>query len=293
MRNNCGKKLLLALLSVCCINTTFAANNNTSTPSDSGASNAIAFAVQAGQIAGSAQGCGINISTFTTRVSEAINKLALNSTDSAAATSSFQQMLQQAQIAQRNNNTIPCSQVTQEFNNLQLLRPDYEQSVIAQLNPGMTENNQNTNTNMPTSAPAAASGMAGNNSATGQQQMQQQQPGMQNNMAAGTNMPNQQENLNNQAMPNTGTNNNPNNPANNQTNSTTNKNTDSNVPANPAYPQQNYGPMKSFSTTYPGAVKPYGMANMDNNNSAAAAAPAQQPQNNPRPPSFSNPNNAP
>lgn len=232
----------------------FAAN---SAPAQTGGtSNAIAFAVQAGQIAGSAQGCGINISTFTTRVSEAINKLALNPTDNSAAISTFQQALQQAQIVQRNNNPIPCSQVTQDFNNLPLLRPDYEQTIIAQLTPGMADNT---------------------------------------NPSANT----QQQNLSNQPMPNTGNMN-----ANTVTPNTANQNQaggnnqqanpNQKPPSNPAYPPQNYGPLKSPNTAaYPGAIQSYGAANLPNQTqqNQQNTGTGQQQSNNPPPPNFSNPNN--
>jgi len=253
MRLSYGKQLVLTLLSLCCAGQVFAAD--APTQQTGGVSNAIAFGVQAGQIAGSAQGCGLDIATFTARVGEAINKLALNPVDSQAAMSSYQQTMQQAQINQRNNNPIPCTQVKQDFNNLPLLRPDYQQSVIAQLNPGMTNNNPTTTT--------------------------------QTNTA-----PNQQPNLNNQAMPNT---------ASNQAAPNNTMKAPSN-PGNPAYPQQNYGPIKSFSNNFPGAVKAYGMSNMPDQTQQQPPQFQATPNNNypagnnnpqPQPPSFTNPNNNP
>lgn len=254
-----NKRLLAAVIGLCAFSCAYAADNTMTQPANNAdATNAIAFAIQAGQIAGTAQACGINIATFTVRVNEAINKLALNPTDSTAAISSYQQTLQRAQMLQTRSHAFACSQVTQDFNNLPLLRPDYEQTVIAQLNPGMTNNNQTTS--------ATASGANINNA-----------------NAAANNMPAQQ-NLVNQPMPNN-TAPNPGNPgAGNANNAGIN---------NPAYPQQNYGPMKSFSTNYSGAIKPYGMANtpppaqqqqQQTTSSGYTAAP---------PPSFTNPNNNP
>ncbi len=269
MRQLFGTSLFISLLSLSWLSPALAENSAPQQASDT--TNAIAFAVQAGQIAGTAQACGIDIATFTTRVSEAINKLALNPTDSTAATNSFQQTLQQAQIIESKNHTIACSQVNQDFSNLPLLKPDYEQSVIAQLAPNMTGGQSNTNTSTNTSAPAT------NNQAN-----------TPSNNSTPTAKPNQQ-NLSNQPMPNN--------------NAVNNKAENNTPPPNPAYPKQNYGTSNSFSTNFSGAIKPYGMANMPQGQSQAAAPPAANnaqtqnnysaPGNNPPPPSFSNPNNAP
>lgn len=105
-------------------------------------SDAIAFAVQAGAIAGTAQACGQDISVFTTRVGEALNKLAVNNSDKLMAITEFQKSLQQAQINEGNNHPIPCSQVAQDYNSLPLLRPDYEQTVISQLSASGTMTNK-------------------------------------------------------------------------------------------------------------------------------------------------------
>jgi len=100
--------------------------------------NAVAFAVEAGSIAGATQACGQDVSVFVTRVNQALTKLAANPADKVQAIASFQKTLQQAQLAQTNNHPIPCSQVIQDYNSLPILRPDYETAVIAQLNPTMT-----------------------------------------------------------------------------------------------------------------------------------------------------------
>ncbi len=275
MHSKLHKSALLTLVWASCFTSGIALAEDNASQNSGEATNAIAFAIQAGQIAGTAQACGINITTFTTRAGEAINKLALNPTDSEAATNSFQQTLQQAQTAQNNYHRLTCSQVNQDFSNLPLLRPDYEQTVIAQLNPGMTGNNSN-NSNPPNNVNSNAM----NNN---QSNPSNAQAGMATNNKALTNTPNQQSTQANQ----TGQ-------ANNAATNTNKQTTTSN---NPAYPQQNYGPMKSFNNTFPGAVQPYGMANTSQNqatqsNNAPAQNNTSQP-NNPPPPSFSNPNNAP
>lgn len=106
-------------------------------PANMGNSNAVAFAVQAGSIAGAAQACGQDISVFVTRVNEALNRLATNPNDKLAATATFQKALQQAQTTQMNSHPLQCSQVMQDYNSLPILRPDYEQTVLVKLNPDM------------------------------------------------------------------------------------------------------------------------------------------------------------
>jgi len=142
MRNliKTGSKALLALFLIS--NYTLAqAADNTAAPVNS---NAVQFAVEAGNVAGTAQGCGQDISVLISRVNEAITKLAASPGDKVIATATFQKTLQQAQLQEINNHAIPCSQVTADYNSthLPILRSDYQQSVIAQLNPGMTGGQQ-------------------------------------------------------------------------------------------------------------------------------------------------------
>lgn len=111
--------------------------------------NAVAFGVQAGAIAGTAQACGLDVSTFTKRVGEAIDKLSANNPDKLVAITMFQRSMQQAQANEQSDHTIPCSQVTTDFNSLPLLRPDYEATVISQLNPAMLNSNSNKNSQPP------------------------------------------------------------------------------------------------------------------------------------------------
>jgi hypothetical protein len=125
--------LLLLIAGISIAKAAEVTNNPTPVPT----SNAVAFATQAGYIAGAAQGCGQNIAPFVSRVNEALNKLALSATDKLLAISVFQKNLQSAQTEQITQHPIPCTQVMQDFNNLPIMRSDYEQTVIAQLNPMM------------------------------------------------------------------------------------------------------------------------------------------------------------
>lgn len=98
-------------------------------------SKAIEFARQAGAIAGVAQACGQNLGDFSARITEALNKLAINPSDQAAAALVYQRVSQEAQIAERKNQTIPCMKVLQDFRNLPIMQSDYKTKVIDQLNP--------------------------------------------------------------------------------------------------------------------------------------------------------------
>jgi hypothetical protein len=133
MRHSTGKKIILAtaLLS---------AMGLAQADDAAGSSDAIQFGVQAGSIAGMTQACGQDISVFVTRVNEALNKLAISPTDRVQASAAFQRTLQQTQTMETNDHSIPCIQVLQDYNSLPILRSDYQQTVIAQLHPGMPAN---------------------------------------------------------------------------------------------------------------------------------------------------------
>lgn len=119
---------------------------------------ATAFAIQAGSVGGAASGCGQDITTFVSRVSEALDRMSLSSTDKVLAMASFQKALSQAQSAQTNLQAIPCVQVNQDFNSLPIMRNDYQQSVLAKLSPNMatTTNNNNPPSSQPTAAQITA-----------------------------------------------------------------------------------------------------------------------------------------
>jgi hypothetical protein len=134
MRYAAGKKALLAaaLLSACSL----AQADGSTTSSD-----AVQFATQAGSVTGVAQACGQNTAEFSKRVNEAINKLAIAPMDRMDAVKAFSAASQQAQNSQMTTHPFACSQVIQDYNNLPILRPDYQQTVIAQLHPGMPNGN--------------------------------------------------------------------------------------------------------------------------------------------------------
>lgn len=106
----------------------------TSSPSTNPQSNAIEFAKQAAAIAGAAQACGQNTSDFSARVREAINKLTSDPTEQAASLLIYQQLAQATQSAESKNQTIPCTQVAQDFLKLPIMQPDYKTAVIDKLN---------------------------------------------------------------------------------------------------------------------------------------------------------------
>ena len=97
-------------------------------------SKAIELARQAGTIAGVAQACGQNVTDFSARIAEAINKLTNNPTDIAGALLIYQRITQEAEINEKKNQVIPCAKVLQDYHNLPIMQPDYKTTVIAQLN---------------------------------------------------------------------------------------------------------------------------------------------------------------
>lgn len=98
-------------------------------------SKAIEFARQAGAIAGVAQACGQHVDDFSARITEAIKKLSTNPSDQAAAALVYQRISQEAQMAEKKNQTIPCMNVLQDFQQLPIMQSDYKRKVIEQLNP--------------------------------------------------------------------------------------------------------------------------------------------------------------
>lgn len=127
--------ILLIGISVNGIANTLPANSNTPSATLSNPqSKAIEFAKQAGAIAGIAQACGQNLGDFSARVNEALNKLASDPSDQAAASLIYQRISQEAQIAERKNQSIPCMKVLQDFRNLPIMQSDYNTKVIDQLN---------------------------------------------------------------------------------------------------------------------------------------------------------------
>ncbi|TLY47553.1 MAG: hypothetical protein E6K54_03925 [Gammaproteobacteria bacterium] len=133
------KKILgfILLLSISASGVANTVPSNSTAPStlSNPQSKAIEFARQAGAIAGIAQACGQNLGDFSARVNEALNKLSSDPSDQAAASLVYQRISQEAQMAERKNQTIPCMKVLQDFRNLPIMQSDYKTKVIDQLNP--------------------------------------------------------------------------------------------------------------------------------------------------------------
>lgn len=131
------KKILGLILLL--VSTPLLANTSSNTGSPSGFNNleskAIEFAKQAGAIAGISQACGQNLGDFSARVTEAINKLSNDPSDRAAAAMVYLRISQEAQIAEKKNQTIPCTKVLEDFRNLPIMQSDYKTKVIDQLSP--------------------------------------------------------------------------------------------------------------------------------------------------------------
>lgn len=97
-------------------------------------SSAVSFAMQAGQIAGVVQACGQDVSVFMTRVGEAVDRLAISAPDRVTAMLAFQRVLREAQTIEQQKQPIPCDQAIKDYNSLPILRSDYKETVLTQLN---------------------------------------------------------------------------------------------------------------------------------------------------------------
>jgi hypothetical protein len=134
------QKKILGLILLLGISTSVLADTsptNSTSPSSlsSPQSKAIEFAKQAAAIAGVAQACGQNLGDFSARIIEAINKLSNNRSDQALAALVYQHISQEAQMAEKKNQSIPCMKVLEDFRNLPIMQSDYKTKVIDQLNP--------------------------------------------------------------------------------------------------------------------------------------------------------------
>lgn len=92
------------------------------------------FAMEAGNISGSAQACGQDVTTLIARSKEAIKALAPLATDQASANAVFDKSVSDALANQGSvMRKLSCQDVLSAYNNLPILRSDYEKSVIAVL----------------------------------------------------------------------------------------------------------------------------------------------------------------
>ncbi len=103
---------------------------NPSVPMTAMNSNANQFAEQSGVIAGTAQACGQNVSTLTSRTIEVINALTTNPAEQQMALQVYEKILAQSQENQLKNNVLKCSDVLASYNSLPLLQPDYKEKVL-------------------------------------------------------------------------------------------------------------------------------------------------------------------
>lgn len=94
---------------------------------------ALALAQQAGIIAGAAQACGQDISLLNNRIIEAIQALSNNDTTRNQALVFYTQSVNNADQQQQSSHKLDCSQVKKDYQNLPILRNDYQQSVMEPL----------------------------------------------------------------------------------------------------------------------------------------------------------------
>jgi hypothetical protein len=136
MRSTLIKKITLFLLALIGISGQACAGDVQATSSleVTAQSKAIEFARQAGAIAGVAQACGQNVSSFTQRIDEALAKISIDPTDKAGAMLIYQEIAREAQTREQKTQSIPCERVLQDYRGLPILQKDYQEKVIAQLN---------------------------------------------------------------------------------------------------------------------------------------------------------------
>lgn len=88
------------------------------------------FAEQAGAIAGTAQACGQDVSTLSSRTAEVINVLTKIPAQQQQAMTIYEKVLASSQINQTRNHPMKCSDVLTAYNSLPLLKSDYKQTVL-------------------------------------------------------------------------------------------------------------------------------------------------------------------
>lgn len=116
------KRLLLAviLLSSACF---AVADINTAT----------SLAQQAGAIAGAASACGQDISPLSSRIQQAFSVMLTDENERAKATALYLQAYNNAREMEQTKAKIPCDQVLKDYNNLPILKADYQQMVLPSL----------------------------------------------------------------------------------------------------------------------------------------------------------------
>lgn len=115
-------KRLLLLTLLCCSTTTYADIDN-----------ALNLAQQAGAIAGTASACGQDSSLLSNRVQEAFSVMVPDEAQRAKVVMIYLQSFHNAQEIEQTQAKIPCDQVLKDYQNLPILRADYQQTVLPAL----------------------------------------------------------------------------------------------------------------------------------------------------------------
>lgn len=96
---------------------------------------AIVMAATAGGLAGAARACGQGITEFNNRVNQALAVLAQNPTELLTAEQAYQNYSSAAFTKEASQRPVPCEKVLADFQQVPLMRPDYQTTVLTQLRP--------------------------------------------------------------------------------------------------------------------------------------------------------------
>lgn len=99
-------------------------------PTPSLNTNANQFAEQAGTIAGTAQACGQDVSTLTSRSIEVINALTKIPDEQKLALQLYEKASAAAQENQTKHQVLKCTDVLSSYNSLPILQSNYKETVI-------------------------------------------------------------------------------------------------------------------------------------------------------------------
>ena len=100
------------------------------TPTPALNTNANQFAEQAGTIAGTAQACGQDVSTLTSRSIEVINALTRIPDEQKLALQLYEKASAAALENQTKNHVLKCTDVISSYNSLPILQSNYKETVI-------------------------------------------------------------------------------------------------------------------------------------------------------------------
>lgn len=92
--------------------------------------NAISLAQQAGAISGAASSCGQDISLLSSHLQDAFNVMVSNEEQRAKVMITYLQAFNNAKEMEAAKAKIPCDQVLKDYNNLPILKPDYQNTVL-------------------------------------------------------------------------------------------------------------------------------------------------------------------